>query len=131
MTVMTGGRLRIDSSSSLIRVFSNFFCNSISCSSPGLTSRTSAPISAAKSSIMSSVSDCVAVTISPCSIRNLTRSAVFRFSFGATSIEDEARSMTTSPSGTGASSGVYAGVSIGCSSSCRLRLLPFFFLWGR
>ena len=41
-------------------------CSSTSCSSPGLTRRISAPTSAANSSIMSSVSDWVAVTISPC-----------------------------------------------------------------
>ena len=59
--------------------------SSTSCSSPGSTRRISAPISAAKSSIMSSVSDWVAVTISPCCMRKRTTSAAVRFSLGPSS----------------------------------------------
>ena len=65
-----------------------------------------APTSAANSSIMSSLSDWVAVIISPCSIRNRMTSAAVRLSFAAISWADEARSTTISPSGTGASNGV-------------------------
>ena len=64
-----------------------------------------APISAANSSIMSSLSDWVAVTISPACMRNRTTSAAV-LSFGPRSSAVEARSTTTSPSGTGASTGV-------------------------
>ena len=68
--------------------------SSTSCSSPGSTRRISAPISAANSSIMSSLSDCVAVTISPCCMRKRTTSAAVRFSLGPSSWGVDARSMT-------------------------------------
>ena len=77
-----------------------------SCSSPGSTRRTVAPISAANSSIISSVSDCVAITISPCCSRKRTTSAAVRFSFGPSCWGVESRSTTISPSGTGAFAGV-------------------------
>ena len=63
------------------------FWSSTSCSSPGSTRRISAPISAANSSIMSSLSDWVAVTISPACMRNRTTSAAVRLSFGPRSSE--------------------------------------------
>ena len=68
--------------------------------------RISAPTSAANSSIMSSDSDCVAVTISPCCIRKRTTSAAVRFRRGPRSCGVEPRSMTITPSGTGALAGV-------------------------
>jgi len=52
---------------------------------------------------MSSDSDIVAVTISPCCSRKRTTSAAVRFSLGPTSWAVDPRSTTTSPSGTGAS----------------------------
>ncbi len=82
------------------------FCSSTSCSSPMSTRRTSAPTSAANSSIISSLSDCVAVTISPCWSRKRTTSAAVRFSLGPSSWGDDDRSTTRVPSGTGASAGV-------------------------
>ena len=63
-------------------------------------------ISAANSSIMSSLSDMVAVTISPCCSRKRTTSAAERLSLGPTSWAVEPRSMMTSPSGTAASDGL-------------------------
>ena len=65
-----------------------------------------APISSANSSICSSLSDCVAVTISPICMRKRTTSAAVRFSLGPSSCGVDDRSSTTSPSGTGASVGV-------------------------
>ena len=55
---------------------------------------------------MSSFSDWVAVTISPCCMRKRTTSAAVRFSLGPSSCGVEARSTTMVPSGTGASRGV-------------------------
>ena len=55
---------------------------------------------------MSSLSDWVAVTISPCCMRKRTTSAAVRFSLGPSSWGVEARSMTMTPSGTAASCGV-------------------------
>jgi hypothetical protein len=72
----------------------------------GSTSRIWAPISAAKSSIMSSVSDCVAVTTSPWRKRKRMRSPADRLSFGPSSRAVLPRSMITSKSGTGAFEGV-------------------------
>ena len=69
----------------------------------------SAPICSANSSICSSLSDCVAVTISPSCMRKRTTSAAVRFSLGPSSCGVELRSMTTSPSGTGASDGGVGG----------------------
>ena len=82
------------------------FWSSTSCSSPGSTRRMVAPNCSANSSICSSLSDCVAVTISPSCMRKRTTSAAVRFSLGPSSCGVELRSMTTSPSGTGASDGV-------------------------
>ncbi len=81
--------------------------------------RISAPTSAANSSIMSSVSDWVAVTISPCCIRKRTTSAAVRFSFGPSSCGASSRARRRpSPSGTGASDGrVGRRARCGCSSS--------------
>ena len=93
-------RLLVSSSSSLS---SNSACSSISSCCPGSTSMMSAPISRANSSICSSVSVIVAVTISPLLSRKRTTSADVRFSFGPNSCADTPRSMTTVPSGTGAS----------------------------
>ena len=76
-----------------------------SFSSPGSTSFTSAPSSAANSSIISSESDWVAVTISPCRSRKRTTSPAERLSLGPTSWAVEPRSMMISPSGTGALEG--------------------------
>ena len=64
-----------------------------------------APISAAKSSIMSSVNDWVAMTISPWSMRKRTMSPALRFSLGPRSRAVDPRSTMTSPSGTGAVEG--------------------------
>ena len=55
---------------------------------------------------MSSVSDWVAVTISPWSRRKRTTSPAERFSLGPRSRAVEPRSTMTSPSGTGAFDGV-------------------------
>ena len=82
ITVTTGGRGRWSASSSSSSSSKYRASNSASCSSPGSTRRTSAPISAAKSSIMSSLSDCVAMTISPWSNKKRTMSPALRFSFG-------------------------------------------------
>ena len=54
---------------------------------------------------MSSVSDWVAMTISPCSSRKRTMSPALRLSLGPRSRAVEPRSMMTSPSGTGAVEG--------------------------
>ena len=97
-------RLVVFSSSSV-----SIASSSISCSAPGSTMSTSAPSVSAMSSIISSASDTVAVTISPASKRRRTRSAVVRFSRGASSWIVMPRGMTISPSGTGASAGVSAG----------------------
>ena len=69
------------------------------------------------SSTISSASDCVPVTISPASNSRRTRSAVVRFSFGASSWMVLPRSTTISPSGTGASAGVSCGIDAGPRSS--------------
>ena len=69
------------------------------------------------SSTISSASDCVPVTISPASNSRRTRSAVVRFSFGASSWMVMPRSTTISPSGTGASLGVSCGIDAGPRSS--------------
>ncbi len=105
MTVITGARVGASSASSR-KSRSSSFCSSTSCSSPGSTMRISAPSSATNSSIMSSDSDWVAVTISPCSMRKRTTSAAVRLNLGPSSWGVEARSTTTSPVGTGALSGV-------------------------
>ena len=63
----------------------------------------SAPISRANSSICSSERSIVAVIISPLFSRKRITSADVRFSFGPNSWADTPRSMTTVPSGTGAS----------------------------
>ena len=101
MTVMTGGRTcwSVSSSSSLS---SNIAWSSSSSCWPGSTRSRSAPISRANSSICSSVSDMVAVTISPFCMRKRMTSAALRFSLGANSCADTPRSMTIVPSGTGA-----------------------------
>ena len=82
---------------------SNSACSSISSCWPGSTSRISAPISRANSSICSSESVIVAVTISPLLSRKRTTSAAVRFSFGPNSWADTPRSIDDVPSGTGAS----------------------------
>ena len=105
ITVITGGRGGASSGRSSSSISSRVNI-SVSCSSPGSTRMTSAPISAANNSIMSSVNDWVAVIISPCCMRNRTRSAAVRFNFDATSWAELARSTTTSPSGTAVLSGV-------------------------
>ena len=105
MTVTTGARGRWSASSSSSSSSKYRASSSASCSSPGSTRRTSAPISAAKSSIMSSVSDWVAMTISPCRSRKRTMSPALRLSLGPRSRAVEPRSMMTSPSGTGAVEG--------------------------
>ena len=64
------------------------------------------PNSAANSSIMSSLSDWVAVTISPCSMRKRTTSAAVRLNLGPSSCAVDERSTTTSPAGMGALWGV-------------------------
>ncbi len=64
------------------------------------------PSSLANISIMSSLSDWVAVTISPSPIRNLTTSAAVRLNLGPSSWAVDARSTTTSPVGVGALAGV-------------------------
>ena len=56
ITVTTGGRGTASMSSSSSSSSKNLACSAASCCSPGSTSRTEAPISAANSSIMSSVS---------------------------------------------------------------------------
>ena len=78
---------------------------------------------------MSSLKVWVAVTISPCSIKNLITSADVRFSFGAISCAVLCLSKRTIPSGTAVSSGdkPRGCASIGCSSSVVRRLRPFFF----
>ena len=106
MTVMTGGRGPQVVLVLVVVVVEVACCSSTSCSSPGSTRRISAPISAANSSIMSSVSDCVAVTISPCCSRKRTTSAAVRFSLGPSSWGVDAALDDDSPSGTGASAGV-------------------------
>ena len=107
MIVMIGGRETASASSSSSRSSTpRSSWSATSCSSPGLTRRIVASIDSANSSICSSLSDWVAVTISPICMRKRTTSAAVRLSFGPSSWGVEERSMTTSPSGTGASDGV-------------------------
>ena len=100
MIVMTGGRGSWSTSSSLS---SNSAWRPISSCWPGSTSMMSAPISRANSSICSSERSIVAVIISPLLSRKRITSADVRFSLGPNSCADTPRSMTTVPSGTGAS----------------------------
>ncbi len=106
MTVTTGGRGRRSSSRSSSSSSKYFAWSSASCSSPGSTSRIWAPISAANSSIMSSLSDWAAVTTSPWRNRNRITSPAERLSLGPSSRGVEPRSTMTSKSGTGAFEGV-------------------------
>ena len=106
MTVMTGGRGALERPIVVVVVVEQLPGSSTSCSSPGFDEQDLGADLGGEQLDLSSVSDWVAVTISPCCSRKRTTSAAVRFSLGPSSWGVAPRSMTIVPSGTGASVGV-------------------------